>query len=83
MGTEFLSWEKSIDVMSEYPVRVQKQKSSRVGVFFVFSAIRERTLEEGFDHKRKADFRTPVSLANERRGGKANPCARTNIKKKS
>ena len=53
------------------------------GSFFVFSAVRERTLEEWFDHKRKADFRTPVSLANERRGGKANPCARTNIKKKS
>ena len=45
------------------PVRVPKQKSSRVGVFFVFSAVRERTLEEGFDHKRKADFRTPVSTS--------------------
>ena len=38
-------------------------------------------MEKGFDHKRKADFRTPVSLANERRGGKANPCPKIKINK--
>ena len=63
------------------PVRVPKQKSSRLGVFFVFSAIRDRTLEKGFDHKRKADVSMPVATGNERSGGEANPCARTKTKK--
>ena len=45
------------------PARVPIKQNSQLGVF-VFSAIRERTLEKGFDHKRKADFRAPVSLAN-------------------
>lgn len=67
--------------MSECPVRVPILKKLPNGSFFVFSAVRERTMEKGFDHKRKADFRTPVSLANERRGGKANPCPKIKINK--
>ena len=42
-----------------------------------------RTLGEEFDHKQKAGARTPVSLANERRGGVANLCLSANCCSKS
>ena len=45
------------------PCARTNNKKFPFGSFFVFSAIRERTLEKGFDHKRKADFRTPVSIS--------------------
>ena len=65
------------------PCARTKTKKLPNGSFFVFSAIRERTLEEGFDHKRKADVSMPVATGNECSGGEANPCARTNIKRES
>ena len=69
------------------PIVVQKALDCQ-GFFVVslqtFSPLpASRTLGEEFDHKRKADFRTPVSLANECSGGAANLCLSANCCSKS
>ena len=60
--------------------RSNNTRGRRKAAFFVLLERRdEEPRKSGSDHKQKADFRMPVGNADERRGGKANPIARSNL----
>ena len=70
-----------VDVVGPNPIaRSNNTRGRRKAAFFVLLGVAGwGPTKKWSDHKREADFRMPVGKADERRGGKANPIARSNF----